>query len=69
MEQGEVNEKLHQLILELEAEKAETETQIQNYENEILQAKYYLQSLYEKEDTDVMIFFSPQYRKSVSRRY
>lgn len=56
MEQGEVNKKLHQLILELEAEKAETETQIQNYENEILQAKYYLQSLYEKEDTDVMIF-------------
>lgn len=65
MEREAAKEKLHQLILDLEAEKAETEKQIQNHEDEILQAKRYLQSLYEKEDTDVMIF-SP---RNIESRY
>lgn len=58
-------EKLYQLILDLETELAETQKQIQNHEDEILQAKRYLQSLYEKEDTDVMIF-SP---RNIESRY
>lgn len=65
MKQGAAKEKLHQLILDMEAEKTETENQIQNHEDQILQAKRYLQSLYEKEDTDVMIF-SP---RNIESRY
>lgn len=59
------NEKLYQVILDLETELAETQKQIQDREGEILQAKRYLQSLYEKEDTDVMIF-SP---RNIESRY
>ena len=59
------NEKLYQVILDLETELAETQKQIQDHEDEILQAKRYLQSLYEKEDTDVMIF-SP---RNIESRY
>ncbi len=58
-------EKLYQVILDLETELAETQKQIQDHEDEILQAKRYLQSLYEKEDTDVMIF-SP---RNIESRY
>ena len=49
-------EKLYQIILETESELKELEHRIQNHEDEILQAKRYLQSLYEKEDTEGMIF-------------
>lgn len=65
MEKEMAKEKLYQLILDLETELAETQKQIQNHEDEILQAKRYLQSLYEKEDTDVMIF-SP---RNIESRY
>lgn len=58
-------EKLHQVILDLESEQADIEKKIQNHEDEILQAKRYLQSLYEKEDTDVMIFFP----RNIESRY
>lgn len=59
------NEKLYQVILDLETELAETQKQIQEHEDQILQAKRYLQSLYEKEDTDVKIF-SP---RNIESRY
>ncbi len=65
MEHKIVKEKLYQIILDLEAEQAEITNQIQNHEDEILQAKKYLQSLYEKEDIDVKIF-SP---RNVESRY
>ncbi|MDE7238251.1 MAG: sensor histidine kinase [Lachnospiraceae bacterium] len=65
MEKEMAKEKLYQVILDLETELAETQKQIQDHEDEILQAKRYLQSLYEKEDTDVMIF-SP---RNIESRY
>ena len=65
MEKKVAKEKLHQVILDLESEQTEIDKQIQDHKDEILQAKRYLQSLYEKEDTDVMIF-SP---RNVESRY
>lgn len=58
-------EKLYQVILDLESEQAEIERQIQGHKDEVLQAKRYLESLYEKEDTDVKIF-SP---RNIESRY
>lgn len=58
-------ENLHQVILDLESEQTEIEKKIQDHKDEILQAKKYIESLYEKEDTDVMIF-SP---RNVESRY
>lgn len=60
-----IKEKLHQVILDLESEQIEIERQIQEHKDEILQAKRYLESLYEKEDTDVKIF-SP---RNIESRY
>ncbi|MCM1102979.1 MAG: histidine kinase [Clostridium sp.] len=60
-----IKEKLHQVILDLESEQIEIERQIQEHKDAILQAKRYLESLYEKEDTDVKIF-SP---RNIESRY
>lgn len=65
MKKENAKEKLHEVILDLESERSETEKRIQNREDEILQAKRYLQSLYEKEDADIKIF-SP---RNIESRY
>lgn len=71
MDSESINGKLQELIIDLRAEKEEIDKQIQIHSDEILQAKNYLESLYEKEDTDVR-FFSPrnvesQYKKDIDK--
>ncbi len=65
MDKQSADEKLGTLIAEISSEKEEIAKQIQIHKDEILETEKYLQSVYEKEDTDVRIF-SP---RNVESRY